>query len=182
MNRLGWELSRLLRGLGLPGWVGLALLAGCVGLWWGGAQPLSEQTLRLDHESVQLRQRLATAPLAAPEANGPREQLDQFGKRFSGEPGIAPALRRLHLLARRHGVSIQQAEFKYVNETAEPLARYTIILPVSAEYPALRRFSRALLRDLPGLALEEVNLRRSDPGTSRLEAQLQLVLFLNKTP
>jgi hypothetical protein len=182
LARLRWELQRLLRGIGLPGWAGLALLAGCAGLWWGLSAPLESETQSLSVEAEQLQQQLAAAPEAVPAADGPRDQLKRFGQRFRSEQAIAPALRRLHALARRHDVTIEQAEFKFVSEAAEPLARYTILLPASAEYPSLRRFSRDLLRELPGLALEEVNLRRDDPATSRIQAQLRLVLFLTKTP
>jgi hypothetical protein len=65
-------------------------------------------------------------------------------------------------------------------EATESLARYTIVLPVKTDYAALRRFTRDVLRELPGLAMEEVSLRRSDAKSPLLDAQLRLVLYVVK--
>jgi hypothetical protein len=110
----------------------------------------------------------------------PQQQLAAFEQRFGGERTIGPSLARLQAAAQRRGFTLDQAEFKLASELAEPLARYSIQLPIKADYRALRRFSRDALRELPGLALDEVSLRRSDPKSPLLDAQLRFVLFLAK--
>ncbi len=123
----------------------------------------------------------AAQAAAAPEVPAtPQQQLAAFEQRFADERSMAPSLARLQAAAQRRGFTLDQAEFKLANEATEPLLRYTIGLPVKADYRALRRFSRDALRDLPGLALDEVSLRRSDPKSPQLEAQLRFVLFLAK--
>ena len=112
----------------------------------------------------------------------PQQQLAEFERRFSGEKSITAALGRLHAAARRQGVQLDQAEFKFASDAREPLSRYTVVLPVKADYRALRRFTHDAVQELPGLAMEEVNLRRSDPKSPVLEAQLRFVLFLTKAP
>lgn len=180
-RRWRWQGAQCLRGMGLPGGVGLALALGCVLGFLGLIQPMQSDAQRLEADSDALSQRAAAQVAAAPEAPAtPQQQLLAFEQRFAGERSIAPSLARLQAAAQRRGFTLEQAEFKLANEATEPLMRYTIGLPVKAEYRALRRFSRDALRELPGLALDEVSLRRGDPKSPQLEAQLRFVLFLAK--
>jgi hypothetical protein len=77
-------------------------------------------------------------------------------------------------------VQIEQGEFRLSHEAGDPLLRYAMVLPVKGDYAALRRFLRDALRELPGLALEEVQLRRADTKAAAIEAQLRLILFVAK--
>ena len=179
MTRWRWNVARGLRAIGLPGWV--ALLLACAALIgvWGVIEPLRAEARQLDVDSDVLAQRLRlAADPTAPIAATPQQQLLAFRQRFPGEQGMAPSLARLQAAAQRHGLQLSRAEFRFSSEPAEPLARYAITLPVQADYRALRRFTRDALRDLPGLAMEEVNLRRSDPKSPLLDAQLRFVLFV----
>lgn len=181
LTRARWQLAQGLRGIGLPGWVGLAGALACAIALWGVIEPLRADARRLDADSQQLTQRAAARP-AATTAPTPQQQLVAFEQRFADERSIAPTLARLQAIAQQRGFRLEQAEFKLTSQPTEPLARYTIVLPVKADYRALRRFSRDALRELPALALDEVSLRRSDPASPQLDAQLRFVLFLAKTP
>jgi Type II secretion system (T2SS), protein M subtype b len=181
MKRLGWQLRQLAQAMGLPGWVGVALLFACALGWVLAASPLSAEADRLESSSAALERRLgARANAAEAPPSTPQQQLAEFRSRFTGERRIAASVGRLQAAAKRHGVQLDQAEFRFASEAGEPLLRYTIVLPVKAEYRALRRFVREALHELPGLAIEEVNLRRNDPKSNALEAQLRFVLFVNK--
>ena len=180
MKRLRWQLVHVWRSIGVPGWAGVAIASACAGVWWGASMPLRDETRRLDAASTALERRAQQRPVVMAAVASSEQQLQMFANRFPSEKGIAPALVRLHALARQRGVVIEQAEFRYASEASEPLARYTIVLPVKADYRAMRRFTGDLLREMPGLALEEVNLRRSDAKSPVLESQLRLVLFVAK--
>jgi hypothetical protein len=181
LTRARWQLAQGLRGIGLPGWVALAGGLGCALALVGLIEPLRAEALRLDAVSQQLAQRATTRPTSAAEPT-PEQQLIAFEHRFADERSIAPTLARLQAIAQQRGFRLDQAEFKLTSEPAEPLARYTIVLPIKADYRAVRRFSRDALRALPALALDEVNLRRGDPASPLLDAQLRFVLFLAKAP
>ena len=181
MKRLGWQLRQLAQGVGLAGWVGVAVLFACALGWVLTLSPLSAEVKRLESSSADLERRLASRANAAQAAPAtPQQQLAEFQSRFTGEKRIAAAVGRLQAAAKRHGVQLDQAEFRFASEAGEPLLRYTMVLPVKAEYRALRRFVREALHELPGLAIEEANLRRNDPKSAALEAQLRFVLFVNK--
>lgn len=180
MNRLRWHFLHVWRSIGVPGWAGAAIALACVAVWWGASAPLVDEIRRLDVATAALERRSQERPTPVAAAATPEQQLQTFSQRFPDEKGIAPALARLHALARQRGVAIEQAEFRYASEASEPLARYTIVLPVKADYRALRRFIGDVLREMPGLALEEVNLRRSEAKSPLLESQLRLVMFVGK--
>jgi hypothetical protein len=143
--------------------------------------PMTSDIRQFDAVSDSVAQRLsarASAVSALPA--GPQQQLAEFQQRFTGEKQIAASLGRLHAVAKRHGVVLDQGEFRFANNAEEALLRYAIVLPVKADYRAIRRFIREALLELPGLAVEEVNLRRNDPKTTAVEAQLRFVLFVTK--
>jgi hypothetical protein len=181
LTQLRWQGAQWLRGIGLPGWVGLALGLACAFGLWGLIEPMHADAQRLDADSDLLAQRAAAGAMSkAATDSTPQQQLAAFEQRFGGERTIAPSLARLQAAAQRRGFTLDQAEFKLASEPAEPLARYSIQLPIKADYRALRRFSHDALREMPGLALDEVSLRRSDPKSPLLDAQLRFVLFLAK--
>jgi Tfp pilus assembly protein PilO len=181
MNRHLWNLNRLWRGAGLPGWVAVALLGVCVAMVLGGIAPQRAETHRLLEDSAALEQRIAAnVDHPAPVQTTPQQQLAVFLKRFPSEAEMAGAVGSLNAAAKRQGVHLNQAELKFSIEPSGLLARYSIVLPVKADYRALRGFIREAMRELPGLAMEELNLRRSDAKSTVLEAQLRFVLFVAK--
>lgn len=177
--RVRWHVRQRVDSVGLPGWVALALVLLCAGGLWSVVEPMRGEARRLDEESAALERRwAASAREDAGAATSPQQQLAAFRQRFPDDRGIASALRLLQAAARRQHVALDQAEFKLASETTEPLARYSIMFPIKADYRALRRFTRDALRELPALALEDVNLSRSDPKSPTLDAQLRFVLFV----
>ncbi|MBC7993239.1 MAG: hypothetical protein H7Z15_08370 [Rhizobacter sp.] len=181
MKRLRWELLNALRAIGLAGWVGLGLLLLCAAVWWGFAAPLLDEARQLDADSAALERRVRErAATDAPVVLTAQQQLAEFERRFSDEKSLTDSLARLHAAARRQGVQLDKAEFKWASDAREPLSRYTIVLPLKCDYRALRRFTRDAVRELPGLAMEEVSLRRADAKSPLLDVQLRFVLFVNK--
>lgn len=182
MNRLRWELALAVGGLGLPGAAAVALGVAAAAVCLALVLPARGDTQRLGEARARIERRLkdaAEVQEAGPQ--GVREQLLEFRRRFGDEKDISGALATLHTVARRHGLQLDQAEFKLSGDARDPLSRYAIVLPVKADYRALRRFTQDALRALPGLALEEVNLRRGDARAAQVESQLRFVLFVNRS-
>ena len=181
LTRARWQSAQWLRAIGLPGWTGLALGLACAIAAVGLTEPLRADAQRLGTDSDLLAQRAVAGALSTATADAtPQQQLAAFEQRFAGDRAIAPSLAQLQAAAQRRGFVLDQAEFKLASDPSEPLARYAIVLPIKADYRALRRFTHDALQQMPGLALDEVNLRRSDPKSPLLEAQLRFVLFLTK--
>jgi hypothetical protein len=62
------------------------------------------------------------------------------------------------------------------------LARWQLVLPVEAPYPALHAFLAAALERLPNLTLDELKLKRERIESAELQAELRLSLFVEAAP
>jgi Tfp pilus assembly protein PilO len=111
-----------------------------------------------------------------------RQQLDQFGAMLPAEQALTAQLAQLQALAAQHALRFDSAEFKLSSEPGDPVLRYSMNLPLKADYGALRGFVRDVLVAMPGLALEEFSVRRADARTPLLEARLRLSLFVTAAP
>ena len=181
LTRLRWQFAHALSAIGLPGQVALAVLLGSALVEAAIVLPLSEKTARLQISNSVSEQRIATTrahPQTSPAS--PAEQMTSFEQRFPGDRDISVSLARIVGVAKKRGVRLEQAEFKFVSEAGEPLQRYSILLPLKADYRSLRGFLHDALLDQPALALEDMNLRRSDAKSTMLDAQVHFVLFVRR--
>ncbi|WP_428423374.1 hypothetical protein [Methylibium sp.] len=181
MSPLGWHAERIARHAGLPGWAAALLLLACLAGWLGAELPAAQraQALNTEIEALELRLRDGGEGRAAA-VDTPARQLERFRGGFGSAGDITASLAKLQSAAKRNALQLDQAGFKLAADAGEPLLRYSIELPVKADYRALRRFIRDALRDLPGMALEELSLRRGEAKSPVLEARLRFVLFVTR--
>jgi hypothetical protein len=185
--RLRWHLLRAVEEAGLPGAAAAAIALAAVVAGLAVALPLDGRAHALEAGNAALERRIAAArraPTPAPVLST-SAQLAAFERGLVDERALALTYARLFAIAQSHGLALRQAEFKLGEATAEgsgdgggAVARYAIVLPVTADYRALRAFVAQALRELPALALEGVSLRRDDAKATQLEAKLRLVLFV----
>jgi Tfp pilus assembly protein PilO len=183
MNRLHWWAHRLAEQAGLPGLAAGLLALGCAVGWLAWAQPLTDRLKDLRRDNAQLQQRIASAARQAPPPVqvSQARRLAEFVSGFPTDKGIPAALTVLHGVAARHGLQLAKAEFRWVEQGNEPFARYSILLPVQADYASLRAFLDDMLREVPSVALEELSLKRDDLKTERIDARLRLTMFLSRS-
>ncbi len=110
--------------------------------------------------------------------DSPLEQVTKFSALLENVRGIPGVLARMHRLAAESGVALPEGAFKMVTEEGNPIARYQMTFPVKARYADTRSFVRAVLQDVPSLALDELSFRRDDANTPLLETRLRFTLFL----
>jgi hypothetical protein len=161
------------RSLGLAGVAGLALLAGSFAFYMGGVRPAAE-------EALALREQLARA--APPRGPARPADAEEAFARFYGYFGApAEALEALGAVfeaAAREGVSLDSGEYRLSRERGSRLHRYQIVLPAKGSYRAVRRFVARALNEVPGLALDDLALRRETVASAVVEARVQLTLYL----
>jgi hypothetical protein len=160
--------------LGVAGVAGAALLAGSVAFYCAGLLPA-------ETKREQLRAELARAAATKTPVGGAR-QAEQALAGFYGNLGArreAPAaLRALFDAAASEALVLETGEYRLLREPGAKLARYQIVLPVKGSYVAIRRFVVRALNDVPGLALDSLELRRESTSSHVVEARVQLTLYL----
>jgi hypothetical protein len=164
------------RALGPAGVIGIALLAGSLAFWWGGVRQAAEEVamLRADLERAAREER--RAPSRAPAG----EALERFYGRFAAPREALGALDVIFAAAAREKVALDTGEYRVTRERGARLHRYQIVLPVKGGYPAVRRFVARALNNVPGLALDDLALKRESISAPAVEARVQLTLYVGE--
>lgn len=180
MNRWRWQAQHLMERGGPAGVVAVIVGALAFAAWAAPGLSMSAEARALASDNDVLQRRAASAPRTASAPLDSQQQLVAFESGFAGSRDLGASYARLWNLARRHGIALRQAEFKLTDGAQDELQRYTILVPLTADYASLRAFVIDALRDQPGLALEEMNVRRGDSKSLQVEARLNLVLFVRR--
>jgi len=181
MNLLLWRIRQWGRRLGAAGLSGSALLVLALGLLLTQAWPLQKKILQQQRQLDSLRAAAQTrAAVPAPTTSNPLAALPP-------DSSTAAALGELEQLARAHGLELMRGQYSIaaLNGAAAneaQLARWQLVLPVEADYPALHAFVAAALERLPNLVLDEVKLKRERIEATDLQAELRFSLFVETAP
>ena len=94
----------------------------------------------------------------------------------------AQRIGELERLAHAHGMRLPRGQYSISPLAGTTLARWQLVLPVEAPYPALHAFLAAALERLPNLTLDELKLKRERIESAELQAELRLSLFVEAAP
>ncbi|MCY1286612.1 hypothetical protein D9M68_150100 [compost metagenome] len=175
-------LQERLQRLGWPGLAGSLCLVLALGHGLFGVLPAWRQVHALERQAqagVELRQRIATGHAEAPVRPG--HQLDAFHRSLPAQLDATSAIDRIYALAGQERIALERGEYALGVDPKTRLARYQILLPVRGSYPQLRRFLHALLGELPGLVLEDVDVQRKHIADSELNGRLRMTLYLSRS-
>lgn len=177
---------RALARLGVPGLLGLCLMATALGVWGlmvpAARQALAEQQDQVDHVRDQLK--ALSAPGMAPASLA--TQSDQAWHTLWGalpeEVDGSALTADVLAAAQRQGVALGAVQF-----TADPLqgldavGRQRLVLPVEASYPALRSWLVEVLRH-PSISLDALEVSRDQVMSDQVRARVTLSLWWKKRP
>ncbi|UJP04489.1 MAG: hypothetical protein LZF61_06280 [Nitrosomonas sp.] len=180
---LRWQLGRL----GNWGKLGIGLTV-AAGIFYILA------VLPQETELQQLKDRAVTLQAQAASNKTSGDGLDaEAGRKMSGDQALqvfyeffpridsSPFwIRELTQLAGRHGVELSSSEYRLINESDARLARYEMILPVKGKYAQVRAFIASALEVVPAMAISSVAIKRENIAADKLEARLEISLYLNR--
>lgn len=181
MKALLWSLRRQVSALGWPGVSGAVLIAGSVVFAVSAIAPLETRISESKTDVESLRAKLQAAPVGA----GAISAGDPLANFYAFFPplGAAPEwLQRVFGLAETQGLRLESGEYKLKREKDFKLARYELTLPVRGGYAQIREFVSQVLTEVPASSLDEVTIRREDPGSATVEARIRLTLYLAGEP
>jgi hypothetical protein len=172
LTTLSAKLERL---LGRTGVVGAGVLVACAAFWFAGVQ-------REEREAASLRGELARATAqpraAAAGAQRGGASMANFYGYFASRDEAFAALQAIYAAAEVEGIDLETGEYRLGRERGSRLLRYQIVFPVKGSYPKIRRFVARALNEAPGVALDDLTLRRESAQSNVLEARVQFTLYL----
>ena len=171
MTELGARLEHM---LGRTGVVGAGLLVACAAFWFSGVQ-------RIEREAAVLRAELALAGSQPRAGTGPRRSGElpaNFYGYFASRDEAFAALQAIFVAAELEGLELETGEYRLGRERGSRLLRYQIVFPVKGSYPKIRRFVARALNEAPGVALDDLSLRRDSAQSNVLEARIQFTMYL----
>jgi len=178
MNGLIEQLRREVGRLGGAGVVGIGLLVFAVTFYVSAHRPARVELSALRAEARQLQEQLRMGESLTGRAAAPEEQLATFYAFFPREASTPQWLARIYAAAAAKGIALESGEYKLERKTGERLARYEILLPLKGSYAQIRGFVAEVLATVPAAVLEEVNLRRENVQSRRLDARVRFTLYL----
>lgn len=177
VRKLGWSVRRTLTRLHRPGVAGLLLLMVSVGLGVFVLPPARERLATLEAQTSELSARARNLKPGVQQTT-PRAQLANFYAFFPLTDAVPEVLGKIQRAAQRNELVLAKGEYKLAEEQEFRLARYQITLPVTGAYSQVRGFVNDVLAAVPGVALDELSLKREAIGDDTLEARVRFTLFV----
>lgn len=167
------------------GWVWLLIAAMAVAaltgwLWWWPEQQRNLASLQMSVEQARVDQsRHRAAPPPSPGITGDDAVLADLQRIGYAETELTDVLRAISILAKAQGISLGQSAFQTSVEQHGGLRQVQITLPMTATYPQLRRFAETVLRQLPGVSVDQFGLKREAVAQGQAEARLKLSVWVD---
>jgi Tfp pilus assembly protein PilO len=176
----GWvqRLRREVDRLGTPGVVGIALIVFAAAFYVSTMRPAERGLVELRAEARDLERQLRMSGSLAGREATPSEQLATFYAFFPDSATTPELLKRINAAAESKGIVLESGEYRMQRTEGTRLGRYEITLPVKGSYAQIRGFVAAVLAAVPAAVLEDVNLRRENVGSARLEARVRFTVYL----
>ena len=159
------------RHVGWPGLLGALLCLAAAGLWWGLEPALQARRGAALRSSVGQLERQPLRPASAdPDPrDAARADLPALDER-------AALVRALLQQAEASGMSTGRSAYT-VQAQAPALSRLRVTLSLGGSYAQLRKFVGSTLNGLPSVALDSMQLARSEERPGEIDATLRLSLF-----
>jgi hypothetical protein len=106
-----------------------------------------------------------------------RQRLQDFQQLLISHDGIPQALGDLLQLAEGEGLVVRRADYRPSEDELGRFMRYHIKMPIKGTTGAIERFLRHALQTQRHLILDSVQLKRENPDSNELEANVQWVLL-----
>lgn len=115
-------------------------------------------------------------PAAAPPSSD--QNLALFQATLGERRSVDRQLKDVFALAARHGLALQQGEYRSARDRNAGVLTYQVNLPVRGNPDAIWQFAMDVLLALPHAALDDVTFRRDSVNDPAVEARLRLTLYL----
>lgn len=90
-------------------------------------------------------------------------------------------VRRIHAMSREHQVVIAESDYRVNPQGFGGLKQQQLTLPLQGKYPAVKSFVMHLLKEFPGLSVDQVMLRREDVSRDKPDVTVKVSLWIRSS-
>ncbi|MBI2318082.1 MAG: type 4a pilus biogenesis protein PilO [Betaproteobacteria bacterium] len=179
MNRLLLHFRSSAAKLGLPGALGIGLLVTAGGFYVSALDSERSRLEELRREIAAAREE-RSAPAAAALPATPADRLAAFYGFFPRPNDLPDLLEKVYGAAKRHGLQLEQGEYRVAKDSAGALVQFQVTLPVHGTYPQIRKFVDGAMAEVSTLSLESIHFERQKVGDGMIDAKVKLAVYLGR--
>lgn len=167
------------------GWISILLLsllalAMTLSLGWFPAQQARVQAAHKQFAMLTEEfQHMKNKPVSMVAPSHDAEVLVKLSERSYAESDVSLLLQLITQIAHAKGLTLTQSEFQSIQEGQAGLRQLQITLPVRATYVQIRQFVQETLRQLDGVSVDQISIKRENAGQNQVEARLKLSLWID---
>lgn len=177
---------RISQQLGLPGWVGIALLLLAAWGEWSALPGLRHQIDTATQETHRIRQAIQQGSIGAQAQATPEQAVAALMARLPTPAQRSGVLAGILQAAQAQKLSIDSLQLHQTADRIEGgpeaggagVTRQQIDLPLKGNYTQIRAWLVSLLQEQPALSLDDLQLKRPDAQTDQLDARVSLSLWV----
>lgn len=87
-------------------------------------------------------------------------------------------VRRIHALSRANQVVIAESDYRMNSQGFGGLQQQQLTLPLQGKYPTIKAFTMQLLKEYPGLSVDQIVLQRDDVSRDKPEVTVKVSLWI----
>jgi Tfp pilus assembly protein PilO len=107
------------------------------------------------------------------------KNLKQLNERVYAQKDVGTLLQLIAQIAKSKNVSLVQSEIQTIKEGHGGLQQLQITLPVRTGYIDMRQFIQEVLRQLNGVSVDQINIKRDNVSQDQFEARIKLSLWID---
>ncbi|MDI1362213.1 hypothetical protein [Methylotenera sp.] len=169
-----WRLFRSLESLSLLGKVSLFFILMTLLAYFFTYLPLTHKLASLQQDSTE--QLHPNQPITSSDA-----EVNRYIGAFPSITTRASKLNELVAIAKQQQLLLNEVTYKTESNIQQPLSRYQVELSVLASYAEIHLFLNTVLKNMPFVAIDSLNLSRTSALDEAVEARIQLTLFFKRT-
>ena len=203
LHYFAWFLTRLARKLGLFGLLGLAILLACSVFYVANFLPLNQQVKSIENQLAQSKNvspasnftannkqaRVADPKqLSTQNSQVTQQDIERFYALFPQGVTLPRWLNTIAQTALKQGLKLNRGDYRLTaqqlnkshtnNGRNGQFSRYEIVLPVTGRYTQIRLFITDVMRQIPALALSDLQIKRQSSSSPTVDARLVFVLLV----
>jgi Tfp pilus assembly protein PilO len=167
------------------GWVVLLLLGllVCIAFIYYGLKPEQQEQLIAHKNALKIvqdnYQKLADTPIILTQITPDLDNFKRLNDRVYAQKDVGNLLQLIVQIAKAKNITLVQSEIQTIKEGYSGLEQLQVTFPVRTGYIEMRQFIQEVLRQLNGVSVDQISIKRENVAQGQLEARIKLSIWVD---